>query len=539
MKKNTNFWLLMFLAISLALPICSLAQTQLKMRLMTESGDMITTTEPRIKNFFLSSGDGTLSIILQDPLNFTFADSDARIEITNPGTDCKIPGDGSVTVNAGRTVEFDVYSNTQGAAISKIIVPVPGGDFIPGTTRFKWVTTQEDIGTYLAVFQAQATEKRTSQIVVMIKVVPPGYSLTVNIQGNGTVTKNPDKTAYNLNPAETVQLTATPGNGYYFSGWSGDLSGSTNPASIIMNGNKTVTATFTATPTYTLQVNSSDSGVSITVSQTDNNQQKDGSAPFSRLYNQNTSVTLTAPSTYNNKNFSGWTGADSVSGTQATVTMTGNKTVTVNYTTTPTYTLQVNSSDSGVSITVSQTDNNSNKDGSAPFSRLYNQDTSVTLTAPLTYNGKNFSSWTGADSVSVTQATVNMTSNKTVTANYTAAPSGENLPWTLTNYTVLGSPGPKKIFIINIPPGKTYGSVTICSLDPSTSFTYKFTPIPGYLFLGRSEITGSIYYGILELPFSASYFTPRTTDGYVPTGDSILELNFISTGRILISTSIY
>jgi hypothetical protein len=219
--------------------------------------------------------------------------------------------------------------------------------------------------------------------------------------------------------------------------------------------------------------------------------------------------------------------------------MTGNKTVTVNYTTTPTYTLQVNSSDSGVSITVSQTDNNSNKDGSAPFSRLYNQDTSVTLTAPLTYNGKNFSSWTGADSVSVTQATVNMTSNKTVTANYTAAPSGENLPWTLTNYTVLGSPGPKKIFIINIPPGKTYGSVTICSLDPSTSFTYKFTPIPGYLYLGRSEITGSIYYGILELPFSASYFTPRTTDGYVPTGDSILELNFISTGRILISTSIY
>ena len=113
------------------------------------------------------------------------------------------------------------------------------------------------------------------------------------------------------------------------------------------------------------------------------------------------------------------------------------------------------------------------------------------------------------------------------------------LSWGLTNYIVSGSPGLKKTFIINVQPGKTYGSVSVCSLDPTTSFTFKFTPVPGYLYLGRSEYTGSIYYGMIPLDFSPSYFTPQTTDGYIPPGDNILEINFTYNGRILISNSIY
>ena len=44
----------------------------------------------------------------------------------------------------------------------------------------------------------------------------------------------------------TVPLTATANSGWDFSGWSGDLSGNTNPTSITLDGNKTITATFTA-----------------------------------------------------------------------------------------------------------------------------------------------------------------------------------------------------------------------------------------------------------------------------------------------------
>ena len=59
---------------------------------------------------------------------------------------------------------------------------------------------------------------------------------------SGSVTKNPDKASYNHN--ETVTLEAVPNTGYIFTNWSGDLSGSTNPATLVMDADKLVTASF-------------------------------------------------------------------------------------------------------------------------------------------------------------------------------------------------------------------------------------------------------------------------------------------------------
>ena len=62
------------------------------------------------------------------------------------------------------------------------------------------------------------------------------------MSGSGTVTRNPNAASY---PSGTVvTLTATPGAGQQFNGWSGDLTGTANPATITMNANKSVTATF-------------------------------------------------------------------------------------------------------------------------------------------------------------------------------------------------------------------------------------------------------------------------------------------------------
>jgi hypothetical protein len=41
-----------------------------------------------------------------------------------------------------------------------------------------------------------------------------------------------------------VELTASPAEGYLFRTWGGDLSGSENPASLRMDGDKAVTALF-------------------------------------------------------------------------------------------------------------------------------------------------------------------------------------------------------------------------------------------------------------------------------------------------------
>ena len=69
------------------------------------------------------------------------------------------------------------------------------------------------------------------------------YKLIITQNGNGSVTRELDYPTYS--PGTDVQLTAVPAAGWSFSGWSGGLSGSTNPATITMDGNKTVTATFT------------------------------------------------------------------------------------------------------------------------------------------------------------------------------------------------------------------------------------------------------------------------------------------------------
>jgi uncharacterized repeat protein (TIGR02543 family) len=69
------------------------------------------------------------------------------------------------------------------------------------------------------------------------------YTLTVIIDGQGTVVKVPNQTTYPYN--SIVELTAIADENWVFSSWSGDLSGTQNPQNITMNGNKTVTAHFT------------------------------------------------------------------------------------------------------------------------------------------------------------------------------------------------------------------------------------------------------------------------------------------------------
>jgi hypothetical protein len=75
---------------------------------------------------------------------------------------------------------------------------------------------------------------------------PTTYTLTVNIVGSGTVSLSPSGGIYNENTV--VTLTAVPDAGCNFMGWSGDLTSSTNPETITMDADKTVTATFNCPP---------------------------------------------------------------------------------------------------------------------------------------------------------------------------------------------------------------------------------------------------------------------------------------------------
>jgi hypothetical protein len=70
------------------------------------------------------------------------------------------------------------------------------------------------------------------------------YTLTTSVNPAGAGTVSPAGGTYAS--GTTVTLTPAANSGYQFSNWSGDMSGSANPGTIVMTGNKSVTANFTA-----------------------------------------------------------------------------------------------------------------------------------------------------------------------------------------------------------------------------------------------------------------------------------------------------
>ncbi|MCX5714133.1 MAG: hypothetical protein NT033_04860, partial [Candidatus Omnitrophica bacterium] len=119
-------------------------------------------------------------------------------------------------------------------------------------------------------------------------------TLTINAQ-NGTVNRSTQGTQVTggyIYPAGIVlTFTATPNTGYSFTSWSGDLTGSVNPASITLNANKTVTANFISqAPEIPITVGQSVTGAIHAVGEKNH---------YAFNANANDTVTIRAVTTYN------------------------------------------------------------------------------------------------------------------------------------------------------------------------------------------------------------------------------------------------
>ncbi len=219
--------------------------------------------------------------------------------------------------------------------------------------------------------------------------------------------------------------------------------------------------------TYVLTVNSTNpaTGAAISVSPGDNSGATSGATSFTRTYNSGSSVVLTASATSGGNTFSSWTGCSSVSAAVCTVVLTGNTTVTANYTTPAptTYTLNVDSTNpsSGVAISASPVDNNSKGGGTTGFSLTYNAGTAVILTAPATSGTNAFSSWTGCTSSTGATCNVTVAANTTVTANYTVP-----VPPPATYLLTVASTNPASGIAIAVSPADNNGASS-----GTTSFT--------------------------------------------------------------------
>ncbi|MCW4007337.1 MAG: FG-GAP-like repeat-containing protein, partial [Candidatus Bathyarchaeota archaeon] len=259
----------------------------------------------------------------------------------------------------------------------KIIVPVRG--LAPSTTYTCTVTAAD----------GKSTTKRT-----FIFYTEGTASLTISTTpvGTGSVIKNPDKATYAY--GERVQLTAVATDPlvYKLSKWGDDLAwmGSNNPATIIMDGDKSVTAEFTKIQ-YTLSISISPTGSgSVTLNST---------GP----YYYGDAVELTAvPNT--GWSFFNWTRDLTGNQNPATIIINGNKRVTANFVeeTPVEYVLSVSVEGSG-SVTKS------------PDKPAYSAGTEVTLTA-VAADGWVFDHWVGDLSGSANPATITVDSAKLVTA---------------------------------------------------------------------------------------------------------------------------
>jgi pectate lyase len=208
---------------------------------------------------------------------------------------------GSFTASGGQTERWDIAaSGMTGASSTKALGAA-------GATTLGW---------------SHSGANRLAHSLAQIAPSSGGggqtFTLTTNVSGSGSVTRNPNAPSYAA--GTVVTLTATPASGFQFAGWSGDLTGSTNPTTITMSANRTVTATFTPVTggPFTLNVTVSGSG---TVTR----------SPNQATYTNGTVVTLTANAAAGFQ-FSNWSGDLSGTANPSTIVMNSNKNVVANFT---------------------------------------------------------------------------------------------------------------------------------------------------------------------------------------------------------------
>ncbi len=240
------------------------------------------------------------------------------------------------------------------------------------------------------------------------------FQLSLTAVGSGTISAQPSSANNMYNAGTVVSLTATPGTGYQFSGWSGACSGTATTCNVTMDAAKSVTVTF-ALRQFQLSLTPVGSGTISAQPPTANN-----------MYNAGTVVSLTAtPGT--GYQFSGWSGACSGTATTCNVTMDAAKSVTATFTAQQFALTLTTVGDGSISATPAG--------GTYPFGTVVtltaNPSVTTTTAAATTAArtavsaaGSQFVGWSGACATAGTAPTCDVTMNaaKSVTATFTTTP---------------------------------------------------------------------------------------------------------------------
>lgn len=376
----------------------------------------------------------------------------------------------------------------------------------------------------------------------------PASGVQIAMTTDGSSASVPETTPATVTGASgaTYSLTAPNTAGANtFSSWSGCTSTTGAVCNVTLNANTTVTANYSApaavAPAVTLTVPSTIvSGAAFTATvtvagpsgaatPTGSITLSSGTFSYSAGALTNGSLTINVPAGSWNVAAGAYTLTAAYtpdSDSSATYTAaSGTASVTVTAVTATTYTVTIDSTNpaSGVTITASPADDNSETSAATPGSLTYNAGTAVTLTAPATAGSNTFGSWTGCTSSTGATCNIALSANTTVTANYTTPvsliaptvtvnPSSstitteQSLPVTITVAAPTGDAAPTGSVSVSNGSGYTSSGVSL-NAGSSNSSSVTVTIPAGKLTPGSNTLTATY------TPGSASSATYTTATG--------------------------
>ena len=161
-----------------------------------------------------------------------------------------------------------LYSScTKEYTLNVTVSPPEGGSVSPNMGTYKDGSSVSVVATPAGEYEFSrwsGDESGTSNVLnfqmngnknIVAQFVKRKYSLTIKTQGEGTVSEQVISSgkSTDYSSGSVVKLTANPSAGYYFSGWSGDVTGDTNPIEVNIDKPKTITAKFEK-QSYSLEV---------------------------------------------------------------------------------------------------------------------------------------------------------------------------------------------------------------------------------------------------------------------------------------------
>jgi hypothetical protein len=365
-----------------------------------------------------TSGSGTIGNVVSANTNGTSGACSGGIDTASYGMSLATGASNSLVFVAAAMRSTD---HTPGAGYTEIVESYAGsGGSTAGTSLADRLVASAGTANVNGSFDGTVDWAVVAAEIRSGGTAPAPVSLSVVSSGGGQVSVSPSGGSYT--PGTTVTLTALPDPGYSFTSWSGALSGSANPATLLMDADKSVLASFgPAAAQYTVTVQPATGG-SVALS------------PSGGVYAAGSLVTVTAVPAAGYR-FGSWSGALSGTSNPTSLLVDANKTLSASFV--QQYPVNVSTTGSG-SVSLS------------PSGGVYDAGTLVTLTA-VPENGGAFLGWSGALSGLANPATLLVDGSKNVTASFT------------TNYTLSVATRGKGSVELD-PPGGSYPAGTVVTL---------------------------------------------------------------------------